>query len=112
MFGGKQVVVCGYGEVNHNYFRWNDWMFTDAADLFTHYSSLIHCPVVCRWGKAAALLLRPLEPLCASLRLTPFVLCRHGESLTITIQHRSLRKWSSLLLFCFCIELAVMPRFM
>lgn len=31
MFGGKQVVVCGYGEVNHSFinffftFRWNDF---------------------------------------------------------------------------------------
>lgn len=98
MFGGKQVVVCGYGEVTH-YFSSNDWIFTDAADLFTHYSSVMHCHVVSRWGKAAALLLRPLEPLCVSQRLTPFVLCRHGESPTITVQYCSLSKSGPLFVF-------------
>lgn len=34
----------------------------------------------CRWGKAVVLLWRPSAPSCASLRLTLFVLCRHGES--------------------------------
>lgn len=98
MFGGKQVVVCGYGEVNH-YFR---GIFTDAADLFKHYSSVMYCFMVCRWGKAAALLLKLLEPLCASQKLTPFVLCRHGELLTINIQHSSLSKWSSVVHWISC----------
>lgn len=102
MFGGKQVVVCGYGEVNHSFncFWWNNWIFTGAADLFRcivyFCLQLLHCPVVCRWGKAAALLLRPLEPLFASQRLTPSVPCRHGESLTITVEHCSVSKCAPL----------------
>lgn len=42
MFGGKQVVVCGYGEVNHsfiNFFLPLDGMtLTSPADLFSALS--------------------------------------------------------------------------
>lgn len=49
----------------------------------------MHCLVLFRWGKAAALLSKLSEPLCASQRLTPSVPCKHGDSLTLTIQHCS-----------------------
>lgn len=52
--------------------------------------------VICRWGKAAALLLKPLEPLFASQRLTPSVPCRRGESLHITDQHCCITKCAAL----------------
>lgn len=58
---------------------------TDITDLFScvkyvcKTNVVFHCLLVCRWGKAAALLLRPSEPLCASQRSTLSVPCRHGK---------------------------------
>lgn len=43
MFGGKQVVVCGYGEVNHSFINFfflplDGMTLTSPADLFSALS--------------------------------------------------------------------------
>lgn len=80
MFGGKQVVVCGYGEVNLRHTP--ECFFLSCAKLQWHrvYCFIPVSPVSSlRWGKAAAPPSKPWAPSSTSQRSTPSVPCRPGE---------------------------------
>lgn len=72
MFGGKQVVVCGYGEVSD--LKSKEIEFP----LVVIRVQLLFC--LFRLVKAAALHWKLLGPLCASQRLIQYVPCRHGKN--------------------------------